>query len=176
MIDLCILRIMKKQGERIVMEYRRIVILSLFWIIATSPGCTGKSELGRLHEVPPQKIESPYVLEKKKLPGKVHRLFYAVKDSLDYASITGDINGPFEDVPDDPPPKKTLAEYERVTDSLLEDFNREFVVERYIAKDWDYELIVKKRENPNEKYKATRIQTFRFENGEWRSIGLYLHW
>ena len=54
-------------------------------------------------------------LERRIYPEIVHCLFYAIKDSLDYATVTGGINGKLENIPDDPLPEETLAEYERVT-------------------------------------------------------------
>ena len=139
-------------------------------------GCAKDTVSEDISERQSERIASPYAIEKSNLPEIVHRLFYAVKDSLDYASVTGGINGELEDVPDDPQPKKSLEEYERVTNSLIEEFNRSFIVKKYSAEEWDYELVVQSRKNKEERYKATRIKMFRFDGGEWKPLGVYLHW
>lgn len=120
-------------------------------------------------------VRNPYEIEKKRLPPEVRQLFYAVKDSLDYAVVTGDVDGPFTEVPEDPPPQASLADYARVTEEVLERFEEDFAVERYRAGRWDYELVVSRRSRPEEKYKATRGQMFRLMDGRWQSIGPYLH-
>jgi hypothetical protein len=117
-----------------------------------------------------------YETQKKILPPKVHELFYAVKDSLDYAAVTGGTEGPLKDVPEDPPAEKSLEDYERVTPELLEDFQQTFSVESYTAEGWDYELIVFRRSHPNKKYKATRKKIYRLADRQWESLGAYVHW
>jgi len=120
-------------------------------------------------------VRNPYELEKKLLPPEVRELFYAVKDSLDYAAVTGGIDGPLEDAAEGPPAENALSDYERVTSDLLSRLERKFVIERYAADQWNYELIVSRRSRPDEKYKATRERMYRWEKGGWDSIGPYLH-
>lgn len=157
-----------------------IILRTFFFLVFCATlmvsACAKNAVLPDVSKQQLQKITSPYVIEKKNLPEVVHRLFYAVKDSLDYASVTGGINGALENLPDEPLPKKALEEYERVTDGLLKEFNSSFIVEKYVAEEWDYELIVQNRKNINERYKATRVQMFRFDEGEWKALGVYLHW
>lgn len=155
---------------------RTACLFSMFCAIILLCACSEDSSSTDIFEEQSKQITSPYVVEKSKLPEIVHRLFYAVKDSLDYASVTGGINGKLEDIPDDPPPKESLEEYERVTNSLLEEVNRSFIIERYSSEKWNYELIVQARKDKEERYKATRIQMFRFDEGEWKPLGVYLHW
>ena len=117
-----------------------------------------------------------YVTQKKILPPEVHELFYAVKDSLDYAAVTGGTEGPLSDIPEDPPAEKSLDDFERVTPELLENFEQKFSIESYTAEGWNYELIVFRRSHPNEKYKATRKKIYRLAAGQWESLGAYMHW
>ena len=121
-------------------------------------------------------VRSPYEIEKRLLPPEVHELFYAVKDSLDYAVVTGDMTGPFEEMPEDPSPQESLTDYDRVTPQLLNRFGQTFVVELYAVDGWNYELIVLRRSRPDEKYRATRERMFRWVESRWEPIGPYLHY
>lgn len=152
------------------------ILLSVFCTMALSPAYADDAVPTDAVDPRIETVTPPYALEKKLLPKVIFRLFYAVKESLDYASVTGDIYGEFEDIPEDPPPKETLEEYERVTRDLLEEVDRSFIIEKYATAEWDYELVVRNRKNKEEKYKASRIKMFRFNKGEWESLGMYSYW
>ena len=110
--------------------------------------------------------ESEYEAERKKLPPLVFQLFYAVKDSLDYGYIEG--HG------EPPQPEASLEEYSRVTSELLETFEKEYQILQYERIGDDYVLIVSSKANPQEKYKATRMEKYVFSNEQWKSLGGYL--
>ena len=118
----------------------------------------------------PQSTEYPmpeYEAERKKLPPLVFELFYAVKDSLDYGWVEGHGEPPL--------PEASLQEYSRVTSELLEAFEKEYQILKYERIDDDYVLIVSSKSNPQEKYKATRMEKYELSNGQWRSLGGYLY-
>lgn len=115
----------------------------------------------------PENYMSEYKAEEEKLPKLVFQLFYAVKDSLDY----GDIQGQEKQ----PQPKVRLTEYSRVTSEFLESFKEKYQVEKYERIGDDYVLIVSNKANTLEKYKATRMEKFLFQNGKWISLGGYLY-
>ena len=118
---------------------------------------------------PPQSAQhsmSGYEAEKKKLPPLVFQLFYTVKDSLDYGYVEG--HG------EPPRPKANLQEYSRVTSELLEAFEKEYQILKYERIGDDYILIVSSKANPQEKYKATRMEKYVLSNGRWKSLGGYL--
>lgn len=112
--------------------------------------------------------KSQYEVEKKKLPKLVFQLFYAVKESLDYGRTDGE--------GEQPKPKGHLSEYSRVTEDLIKAFNKEYQIEKYDCVGDDYVLIVSRKGNVQEKYKATRMEKFVLLNGNWESLGSYLYY
>lgn len=109
-----------------------------------------------------QPIESP-ACEHAGCPQAVCNLFYAVKDSLDYG------------IDKHPRPAQRIEDHKRVTSELLERLNREFQILEYRPVGMNYELVVVRRSDPSEKYRATRDAKFRWVDGKWVSLGGYLY-
>ena len=154
---------------------QKIALWAMALVVAVV-ACAAGERGDRPSKASPSSLETPYERERAALPEPVHALFYAVKDSLDYASVTGGSDGQAVDVANDPLPAESLEDYERVTKDLLERFNRDFRIERYAVDGWDYELVVARKDHANEKYKATRRKMFRLKDARWESLGTYLHW
>ena len=141
--------------------------LSITIVIILLAPCFSFSET---HVSSPKSAEysmSEYKAEKKKLTPLVFELFYAVKNSLDYGWVEG--HG------EPPQPKSNLEEYSRVTSELLEAFEKEYHILQYERIGDDYVLIVSSKTNPQEKYKATRMEKYVLSNGQWESLGGYLY-
>ena len=145
---------------------RTCTALSIIIVIILLAPCFSFSEAQDSSPKSTESSLSEYEAEKGKLPPLVFELFYAVKDSLDYGYIEG-----HEELPQ---PKANLEEYSRVTSELLGAFEKEYQILQYERIGDDYVLIVASKANPQEKYKATRMEKYVFSNGQWESLGGYL--
>ena len=101
-----------------------------------------------------------------RMPEPVWKLFYAIKNSLDYGIITG---------MGEPSPEEDISEYRLVTPQLLSSVQSDFNIAQYEVRDMDYTLILVNKSNPGEKYMATRMETFSWERDGWKSLGKYVY-
>jgi len=122
-----------------------------------------------LAQLPPTPAPAPVApqdvlaAELSKLPKPVFDLFYALKNSLDYGIEKGRR------------PPKRLDQYRRVAPEFLAAFKREYRVSRYRVLGDDYELIVRRRSDRSERYRATRTEKFVWKAGRWESLGGYYY-
>ncbi len=105
--------------------------------------------------------------ERSKFPEPLFEFFYAVKNSLDYGVI--------EEIEGKRKPLRRLRDYSRVTRGLLKRVTAEFEIDRYAPSGDDYEIIVHQRSAPDERFRATRMETFVWHNGRWESLGGYIY-
>ncbi len=109
---------------------------------------------------------SKYNKQASIIPEPGLRIFYAVKNSLDYGRIDGE---------ECLEPKANILNYSQVTNELLENLNKQFKIDKYSYNDSTYEIIIIGIKNPNKKFKANRNKMFIWKNGNWISIGGYIY-
>ena len=102
--------------------------------------------------------------ERAALPTSVFDLFYAIKNSLDYGAV-GEMRQPLPD----------YKQYSRVTQAIIDTLSLEWEVVGYSVSGAEYEIIVQKKDTPLTKYKGSRMEKFKWEDGGWVSLGGYLY-
>ena len=136
------------------------ILIAAFWACANSAISEEKDS-----ELPvPINPRIEWESHVSQIPEPVWKLFYAIKNSLDYGIISG---------MEDAPPEKDISAYRLVTPQLLSLVKSHFTIAKYEVRDMDYTLILINKSNPDEKYMATRMETFSWERDRWKSLGKY---
>ena len=135
----------------------RPIIAVLFLTISTIVSCASQGpDLSGSMEM--------FEAQTKKMPEPVWRLFYAVKESLDYGFLDEELA-----------PKENLADYERVTPDLLALVNESFEIHDYLIYGMGYSLELRNLKDQSKRYLATRSEMFEWKGGTWVSLGEYVY-
>ena len=137
----------------------RPIIAVLFLTISATVSCASR---GPEVSGPKETFEAHI----KKMPEPVWRLFYAVKEDLDYGSIFGD---------EQRGPEANLSDYKRVTPEILAAVNESFEIHEYSVDGMEYRLELRSLKDQSTRYLATRAETFEWKSGKWVSLGKYAY-
>lgn len=135
----------------------RTIIAVLLLTISTIVSCASRK---------PEVVLSKAMFEAQtgNMPEPVWRLFYAVKESLDYGLCD-----------EERAPKEDPADYERVTAEILALVKDSFEIFEYSVEGMEYRMELRSQKDQSKRYLATRSETFEWKRGKWVSLGEYVY-